>query len=236
MGTTTVAERQRELVLSVVSAAESAVALINQSFPVAGGPVPTCGIPTPLEWAALVANLRGTTDRIAKTPWPTWVENGGCCFGPAAWIGNGELLWPPDVLAYIGRIAEGCELAFVAIQDGVAELPVRAVVAMRSGAAQLRQAIVGKQRRETIRQAPADDASTIEEKAIGVLAKNPDLTLKEIAHRIGTNPKYLSDRRHKRFHAARKAIRNADIPRGQKVSGRIEAVGDDDLDFEGMDG
>ncbi len=77
---------------------------------------------------------------------------------------------------------------------------------------------------------------SVEDQALAVLVLHQDWTNEQIATAVGTHPKYLSSKHCSKFKAARAAIRSTTIPSGSKTKlGSLEAVGDDDLDFDAMD-
>jgi hypothetical protein len=64
------------------------------------------------------------------------------------------------------------------------------------------------------------------EVALGILAKHPELSDKEIMRRAGAHEKTKYKATWQRYRQARKAM-NSTLPKGSKVDGTIEAVDDD---------
>ena len=105
-----------------------------------------------------------------------------------------------------------------------------------SSARVIERLIVGRVAVEPDGASATTAAASVEDRAIGTLATHRDWSKIQIAQAIGTNPKYLSDPRHKRFNAAWAALHAREIPRGSKsAKSGIEAVGDKDLDFDEID-
>lgn len=78
--------------------------------------------------------------------------------------------------------------------------------------------------------------ASVDDQALAVLVLHQDWTNEQIATAVDTHPKYLSSKNCPKFKAARAAIRSTTIASGSKTKlGSLEAVGDDDLDFDAMD-
>jgi hypothetical protein len=76
----------------------------------------------------------------------------------------------------------------------------------------------------------AHQSLDLEAAAIGLLTRHTDWSNKQIAKKLGCHPKTLSDKNWTRFRAARRALKSgrADLPRGTKLDGDVEAIEDDD--------
>jgi hypothetical protein len=83
------------------------------------------------------------------------------------------------------------------------------------------------------------DRQTVDIRAVQMLVEHPDWSNDEIAQAIGCHPKYLSSKKNcPKFRAAREAQKTSPKrpPRGTKSrDGDLEAIGDDDINFDEMD-
>ena len=78
--------------------------------------------------------------------------------------------------------------------------------------------------------------ASVDDQALAVLVLHQDWNNEQIATAVDTHPKYLSSKNCPKFKAARAAIRSTTIPSGSKTKlGSLEAVGDEDLDFDAID-